>query len=64
MALQRFVFGPDPKLSGMPYLILLYLGRIVTKRSKAQGYGLHSQEEGFYFKILFLIKIIVIMIVV
>ena len=61
MALQRFVFGPDPKLTGMPYLILLYLGRVVTKRSKAQGYGLHSKEEGFHLKILF-VKIIVIMI--
>ena len=61
MALQRFVFGPDSKLTGMPYLILLYLGRVVTKRSKAQGYGLHSQEEGFHLKILSL-KIIVIMI--
>ena len=53
MALQRLVYAPDPKLTGIPYLVLLYFGRLVRNRSKAQGYGLHSQEEGFHFKRLF-----------
>ena len=46
MALQRLVFAPDSKLSGIPWPALVYFGRLIKNRSKAQGYGLHSQEEG------------------
>ena len=49
MALQRFVFNPDTAQSGIPKLFLFYAGRKVGKNSKAQGYGLHSQEEGDHF---------------
>jgi hypothetical protein len=47
MALQRLIFGPDPKQSGLPSLMLFVFGIFASKRAKAQGYGLHSKEEGF-----------------
>jgi hypothetical protein len=53
LALNRYVFLPNSKKSGMPWLFLVIAGPIVKKRSKAQGYGLHSQEEGIYSRFLF-----------
>jgi hypothetical protein len=45
MALQRFIYEPNPDHSGLSKAILLYAGWNVGKRSKAHGYGLHSREE-------------------
>lgn len=56
LALNRYVFLPNSKKSGMPWLFLVIAGPIVKKRSKAQGYGLHSQEEGIYSRFLFFLR--------
>ena len=56
LALNRYVFLPNSKISGMPWLFLVIAGPIVKKRSKAQGYGLHSQEEGFYSRFFIFFK--------
>ncbi len=46
MALHRFQFEPKTEESGIPKLFLLVAGRKLGKKAKAQGYGLHSKEEG------------------
>ena len=45
VALQRYVYSPDPDYIGMPAFVIKYFGRVLKKRAIAQGYGLHSQEE-------------------
>lgn len=45
MALNRFVIERNPAQSGVPMLGLMYVGWVLKRRSKAQGYGLHSKEE-------------------
>lgn len=46
MALQRFVYGHDPSITGVPTIAAWVFGRILKGRAKSQGYGLHSKEEG------------------
>ena len=46
MVLQRYVYDRDPTQCGFSRFALLYLARLWGKRSKSQGYGLHSREEG------------------
>ena len=45
MLLYRFYYTPNAKSSGMSGLMLMFFKPTIVKRSKAQGYGLHSQEE-------------------
>ena len=45
--LQRFVWEQSPENSGFQPSSLLFMGKKVEERSKSQGYGLHSREEGF-----------------
>lgn len=45
LALNRYVFNPDPSATGIPWYYNLILGYVIKKRSKAQGYGLHSRQE-------------------
>lgn len=44
--MHRFVFQPNPQESGINKVILLIGGRKIKSRAKAQGYGLHTKEEG------------------
>lgn len=46
MVLQRYVYDRNPLHCGFSRIALLYLGHLWGKRSKSQGYGLHSKEEG------------------
>ena len=46
MMLQRFVWELSPENSGFQLSSLLYMSKKVEERSKSQGYGLHSREEG------------------
>lgn len=48
MVLHRFVFEPNSQESGINKALLFAGGRIVKSRAKAQGYGLHTKEEGVY----------------
>ena len=48
LALQRFVYGRDPKQSGIPMLFLYIQGYRIQKRAMAQGYGRHNKEEGLH----------------
>jgi hypothetical protein len=45
MVLHRFVYDRDPNQSGLPGPLLAIMGMRVNKRSKAQGYGLHSKVK-------------------
>ena len=48
IALQRYIYKPDAVLTGIPNFILKMVASKVKQRSKAQGYGLHSQDEGIF----------------
>lgn len=47
MVLYRLVYEPNPELTGFPEAFYTMASETIKKRSKAQGYGLHSKEEGF-----------------
>jgi hypothetical protein len=44
LVLQRFSYG-KPEDADLPWIVSKILGRIVVKRTKSQGYGLHQKEE-------------------
>lgn len=46
MVLHRFAWEKSPENSGFPRIALYFIGNMMSKRSKSQGYGLHSREEG------------------
>lgn len=46
MTLHRFVYDPNSAESGINKAFLLLGKRKINSRSKAQGYGLHTKEEG------------------
>ena len=46
MVLYRLVFKPDPEFTGLPQSFYDIASQTIKKRAKAQGYGLHTQEEG------------------
>lgn len=46
MTLHRFVYEPNSAESGINKAFLLLGKRKIVSRSKAQGYGLHTKEEG------------------
>ena len=45
MVLNRYVYEQDTKTTGIPAIVYIYFKWATTKRTKAQGYGLHSFEE-------------------
>lgn len=48
VALHRYVYKPDQSQTGLPwYLYKCIFTPVFKRRGKSQGYGLHSQEEGF-----------------
>lgn len=47
ISLQRFIYGPSTQDSGLSKPILFVGARKIKSRAKAQGYGLHSKEEGY-----------------
>lgn len=46
IAMFRYIFEQDPSSTGIPDFHYPFLKRMMTYRSKCQGYGLHSQDEG------------------
>lgn len=46
MVLYRLVYKPDPEFTGLPQAFYDIASETIKKRAKAQGYGLHSQDEG------------------
>jgi glutathione S-transferase len=45
MVLTRFVYEPNSKAVGIPSFLIKIMASRIKGRSKAQGYGLHSERE-------------------
>ena len=53
--LFRYVFDPDPEAIGFSKWLYPMFRRIVLKRTKMHGYGLHSREESKIFHLSYII---------
>lgn len=53
VVLNRFVYEQDPQSAGIPSIAYYYFKSAVSKKTKAQGYGLHSFEECEHFLLIF-----------